>query len=331
MGATDELRRRLEALNRGPLKASGEAASAAAEQLRRELRKRRRRSEAAGADAPPGGCAREPPQRRAAEPIVYPRDLPRSALPAVPPVSAGPFVSLEDALGDSGALAADGSGVYVVERRADGDEGRRLAEALRSAVASRDSGLRAQLRHIGFEGPLDAGEVVLFDLETTGLSCCPLFLAGTMAWRGGVLVSRQYFARDYSQEAGVVRLFQEAAAGGKLLVSFNGKTFDAPFLRARAAANGVAFRLDHAHLDLLHAARRIWKGALPDCRLQTLERHICGRLRAGDIPGHLIPDAYHAFVHTGNATQMVSVLEHNYLDLVTMADLMVRLPRWRSR
>jgi uncharacterized protein YprB with RNaseH-like and TPR domain len=109
-------------------------------------------------------------------------------------------------------------------------------------------------------------------------------------------------------------------------VSFNGKSFDQPYVRTRAAANGVPYRLALDHLDLVHAARRIWKRTLPDCRLQTLERCICGRAREEDIPGHLIPDAYHTYVRTGNGAEMIDVLRHNFLDLVTMADLIIRLP-----
>ncbi len=322
MDKIDELRKRLDALGRA------RRADAEREDLRRGLRKRRSGAGEATEARPAEG--RRPP----VGPIVFQRDLPRREPPRPQALGpAGPFVSLDDALAESGALAADGSGVVIVDRRADGDEGLSLAEALRAAVASRDSGLWRQLGHIGFEAALRPEDLVLFDLETTGLTSTPLFLIGAMVFDGGALVSRQLFARDYSKEAAVVERFIAMAGGRKLLVSFNGRSFDLPYVATRAAANGLACRFEQPHLDLLHAARRVWgpragRGAagVPDCRLQTLERHICGRLRAGDIPGHLIPEAYHEFVRTGNACRMVSVLEHNYLDLLTMADLIARLP-----
>ena len=107
---------------------------------------------------------------------------------------------------------------------------------------------------------------------------------------------------------------------------FNGKTFDLPYVRIRSAATGLAFTVDAAHFDLLHVCRRIWKDAVPDCKLQTLESCICGRFREDDISGCQIPDAYHAYVHTGSAAQMARCIKHNMLDLMTMADLMTRLP-----
>ena len=80
-------------------------------------------------------------------------------------------------------------------------------------------------------------------------------------------------------------------------------------------------------MDLLHEARRIYKKDLPNCKLQTLERHICGRERDDDIPGSEIPAAYNEFVRTGNAHKIRSILMHNLYDIFTMADLMCRM--WR--
>ena len=164
------------------------------------------------------------------------------------------------------------------------------------------------------------------DLESTGLAGTPLFMIGVMTWEDGGLVVRQYFARDYSEERAVIGLFLAMLKGKELLVSFNGKSFDVPYVRVRAAATGLRLESAPAHLDLLHASRRAWKHVLPNCKLQTLEARICGRVRHGDIPGADIPDAYHTFVRTTNAYQMVRVLEHNRLDLITLADLLVRLP-----
>jgi hypothetical protein len=81
------------------------------------------------------------------------------------------------------------------------------------------------------------------------------------------------------------------------------------------------------HVDLLHHSRRRWRRQLPDCRLQTLERHICGRGRTGDIAGAQIPAAYQEFVRTGFDRDMDAILLHNAIDLVTLLDLAMRLAR----
>ncbi|NSW55804.1 MAG: ribonuclease H-like domain-containing protein [Armatimonadetes bacterium] len=175
---------------------------------------------------------------------------------------------------------------------------------------------------------LSAEEVLFVDLETTGLQNSPLFLIGVMSWAGHGLQVRQYFARDYTEEPAAIQLFLSELERCRLMVSFNGRSFDWPYLRMRAAATLVGNPQEPAHLDLLLEARRVWRPSVPDCRLQTLEEHICGRPpRVGDIPGADIPRAYHDFVDTGDARQMAAVLEHNFLDLVTLAELLVRLPR----
>ena len=319
MSNLDDLRKRLEALNREPLEPrQADDASSAEEDLRRRLDKGRRAEESAAPDTPG-----TPP------PIVFQRDLPRRESDRVgSPARPGAHVTLEEAVEGSLVRSPDGSTVYVVERRLAGPDGQweTLCASFAQSVTCRDSGLWAQLDHVGVVGDFTPEDLVFLDLETTGLGCSPLFLIGTMVWDGSGLVTRQYFARDYSQERGVVALFLQRVAARKLLVSFNGKSFDQPYVRTRAAANRIPCRFDLAHFDLLHAARRLWKGRLPDCRLQTLERYVCRRSRHDDLPGHLIPDAYHAYVRTGNAAQMVDVLKHNFLDLVTMADLIARMP-----
>ena len=331
MATSDESRqKRLDALNRGPLEHK-ESPSELAD-LRRRLRKSRKDEQDTPADTtrPPAADAQPGLRPGGCEPIILRRDLPAARKTPVesyaPP--AGPHVELDKAVAGEDITTPDGRRVFFVQREvADGfDESATLCKSLAAALADRSSGLWAQLRHIGIEGEVKPEDLIFFDLETTGLSSSPLFLIGAMVWQDGRLVSHQFFARDYSQEAGVVQLFGALAGERKLLVSFNGKSFDAPFVLTRAAANGVSCRLDHAHLDLLHAARRAWRTRLPDCRLQTLECYICGRTRTDDIPGHMIPDAYHAYVRTGNACQMAGVLEHNFLDMVTLADLMTRLP-----
>jgi uncharacterized protein YprB with RNaseH-like and TPR domain len=79
------------------------------------------------------------------------------------------------------------------------------------------------------------------------------------------------------------------------------------------------------HIDVLHHARRRWRRQLPNCRLQTLEWHVCRRRREADIPGHRIPAVYADYVRTGFERDMDTVLYHNALDLVTVFDLALRL------
>jgi uncharacterized protein YprB with RNaseH-like and TPR domain len=163
---------------------------------------------------------------------------------------------------------------------------------------------------------------LFLDLETCGLASSTVFLAGTMHWNGSDFVLRQYFARHYGEEAALLAALSEGTRGFEFLVTFNGKSYDAPFLKGRALVNRIALRLPPRHLDLLHAARRRWRGALPDCRLQTLEAHVCRRRRSGDVPGEEVPGIYHDYVRHGDPYRLIPVFHHNLLDVITMAEIL---------
>ncbi len=165
---------------------------------------------------------------------------------------------------------------------------------------------------------------LFLDLETCGFAGSSIFLAGTIHWQDAELWLSQFWARSYAEEAALLHALAVLLHTHALLVTFNGKSFDWPQIRDRtilfrgSADSGLP---ELPHLDLLHVCRRRWKHALPDCKLQTLERWICGRLRSGDLPGHEIPDAYHAYVRTGDTSQVDAILHHNALDLITLLQL----------
>jgi uncharacterized protein YprB with RNaseH-like and TPR domain len=183
---------------------------------------------------------------------------------------------------------------------------------------------RAYRALVGSEGTPDSGFAFL-DLETTGLSATPLFLAGMLLERGGSLKAVQLLARDYSEERCLIDILDGLLGESRICVTFNGKSFDLPYLRERAKYHRLPLQARPEHFDLLHHARRRWKHDLPDCRLLTLEWYILGRRRMGDIGGWEVPCIYHEFVHTKDATRLKGVLRHNLMDVLAMAELLVSL------
>ncbi len=177
----------------------------------------------------------------------------------------------------------------------------------------------AALSHRGLSRAL------FLDLETGGFASSPVFLAGTMHWNGFDFVMRQYFARHYGEEATLLGALHEAAKDFDFLVTFNGKSYDTPFLVSRAHVHGVTLRLPPYHLDLLHPARRRWKRLLRDCRLQTLESQVCRRRRYGDVPSDEVPALYHDYVRRGDPYRLIPVFHHNLLDVITMGEVLSAL------
>lgn len=174
-------------------------------------------------------------------------------------------------------------------------------------------------------GRCDPSEIVFLDIETTGLSDTPLFLVGLMECTRECFVLRQYFARNFSEEPGVIAATSKQLERAGVLLTFNGMSFDLPYIQRRATATGVRFITPAIHIDLLHKARRCYSGELPNCRLQTLENMVCGRCREDDIPSAEVPSAYLEYLQTGKVNKIVQVLRHNLYDLITMADLVTRM------
>ena len=311
------MRSDLEALNRRP----SPRKRAPEDEVRRAIRKQKR---------PEKRVTGPEPEKRisAPEPIIYQRNLPRSdPSPSASTGGGGSKVALEEAVDGQEVHAVLGK-AFMISTRIDELEGaERFSRTFSEKMSAEESPLCRRIASVCDPEALALHDILFLDIETTGLGNSPLFLIGTMTWETDGFEVQQYLARDYAEEAAVISFFVATCTPRKLLVTFNGKSFDFPFIRTRAVVNGISFPAEPAHFDLLHECRRIWRDVLPDCKLQTLEKYVCHRVRHGDIPGSQIPEAYHAYVRSENARQIVEILRHNMLDLMTMADLMTRFPK----
>ena len=199
-------------------------------------------------------------------------------------------------------------------------------------------------------GRADPDRVVFVDLETTGLSggagTCA-FLVGCGHFVDAGFQTRQFFLPGLSQEPALLDQVFSYVRQAASVVTFNGKSFDVPMLENRWAFHRMRATLDDMHhLDMLHPARRLWRrpptrearsaavGTMPrhdgsreSCSLQTLERLLLGVVREGDPGGWEIPSLYFHYVRSGDAERLEPVLEHNRLDLISLAGLTARAIR----
>ncbi len=171
----------------------------------------------------------------------------------------------------------------------------------------------------------EAEAAALIDTETAGLHGRPLFMIGLARCEGDEMVLTQYFARTYAEERALLSQLGSLLPELTLLISFNGKAFDWPFVRDRMAYHRLGCEPSFAHVDLLHPSRRRWRSHLPNCKLRTLEQYLSGRYRSDDIPGEEIPQRYHDFVRTQDARLIAPIFHHNRMDLIAMMELLVAL------
>jgi uncharacterized protein YprB with RNaseH-like and TPR domain len=177
---------------------------------------------------------------------------------------------------------------------------------------------------------------VLLDLETTGL----LGQAGALvcvvgaAWHVAadrVRVEQWSLHRASAEAAMLADL--DAALGQQVgprsaFVTFNGSSFDLPLLRRRMVRYGLYAPTEDPlrapHVDLLPAARRLWRDRGPDCRLGTLElRHL--RLeREGDVSGAAVVELLWRWLEAPDAAaadDLAKVQRHNRIDVLSLAAL----------
>jgi uncharacterized protein YprB with RNaseH-like and TPR domain len=205
--------------------------------------------------------------------------------------------------------------------------GTKLSDGL-YAVEQRQSCLGARDLHLPWsdEGAIPRERFVCFDTETTGLAGgvgTKAFMIGATQWCGAELVTRQFYLTALAGEAAMLDAFASALPADAILVSYNGRSYDAPLLKGRYRMHRQQHPFDaRTHLDLLHPTRRAYRGRWENCRLITIERNLLGIDRGDDLPGAQAPAAWLAYLRGYESRSLGRVLDHNRSDLVTLATLL---------
>lgn len=175
----------------------------------------------------------------------------------------------------------------------------------------------------------DPTQWLFLDTETTGLAggtgTYP-FLVGIAWWDAGGLEVEQFFMREQSEEHSLLVALAERIAERRVLVTFNGKSFDWPLLETRfRMTRTIKIPMPRAHIDFLHPARNLWRLRLGSVRLQDLEKHVLGWNRGIDVISELIPSIYFDFLRGGSPDPLVPIFHHNQMDLRGLAGLASRV------
>lgn len=177
----------------------------------------------------------------------------------------------------------------------------------------------------------NARDLVFFDIETTGLggAGATVFMAAVACVEGPELVLRQFVSPSPADEAALLDAVVRTLAlhAGPVLVSYNGISFDAPFIDERATLHRRRAGLQSArHLDLLHVVRRGYRGLLPSYRLATVEAELLRVTRpAREVGGAEVPAWYFRFLRSGSMRFLDPLLDHNAVDVLSLAALVAHL------
>jgi uncharacterized protein YprB with RNaseH-like and TPR domain len=173
-------------------------------------------------------------------------------------------------------------------------------------------------------------DLLFFDLETTGLSGG----AGTVAFLAALgffvpskkescykLQIDQYLLLDYPGEPEFLEtIIPILNDDKKIIVTYNGKSFDTKLFRTRCLMNGMKPPV-YEEADLLHPARRLWKNILQNCSQAEIETSILGLDRTGDISGAFAPQIWFDYLNSQNPAELLKMCDHNTKDIEGLASI----------
>lgn len=261
------------------------------------------------------------------------RELTYEPCPEIPSLSGAAL--LESVAARAGARifeSAYGPAV-VIERKYEADERHGTMHVAECDVTARHG---FWLLHGTAEADVGGGRTVFLDLETTGLSggagTCA-FLVGCGFFEDQAFVTRQFFLPAFSAERALLATLADWLAQTRAIVTYNGRSFDLPLIETRWQFHRMPPPLaETPHLDMLHPARRLWRGRTRQftvddpqcCRLVSLERALFGFTRWNDVAGWEIPSRYFDYLRSANVDRLDPVFEHNRLDLLSLAAVTAR-------
>ena len=177
-------------------------------------------------------------------------------------------------------------------------------------------------------------QLLHFDTETTGLAGgtgTRAFMIGAADWREGRLRVRQLYMTTMGAETSMLREFAGWIASDTVLVSYNGKSYDAPLLATRYRLARMTNPLAGlVHVDLLHPMRRRYRQVWENCRMQTAERRLLRIVREDDLPGSEAPRAWLDYLRGGSSTNLARVATHNLQDVRSLSALLVAAHGWAA-
>jgi uncharacterized protein YprB with RNaseH-like and TPR domain len=177
-------------------------------------------------------------------------------------------------------------------------------------------------------------QLLHFDTETTGLAGgtgTRAFMIGAADWHDGGLRVRQLYLTTMGAETAMLQTFAAWVSSETVLVSYNGKSYDAPLLATRyrlaRLPNPIAGLM---HVDLLHPMRRRFRQVWENCKMQTAERNLLRIVREDDLPGSEAPQAWLTYLRGGSSENLIRVAEHNLQDVRSLSGLLVQAHGWAA-
>ena len=184
-------------------------------------------------------------------------------------------------------------------------------------------------------------ELLFLDIETLDLYDSPIIMFGYGYFKKSSFYIHILFAREVNEEIAICEhLKNEILPKFKCFVTYNGKSFDIPYLANRfmyyfdfnpmISDNDTpyeSFNTVYHHIDLYHNCRRKFKGLFYNYTLTDIEKYLLNMNRNNDIPSNLMGFCYRNYLK--DPSRYIGLirecLEHNYYDVYSMPLILHKL------
>ena len=165
----------------------------------------------------------------------------------------------------------------------------------------------------------------VLDIETTGLNPSRnRFILGGI-YNNREKIVHQIFAQNRSEEKKALELYLDEICRTDVVITYNGKHFDMPFIYRRMAENGITagrplpYNLD---LYLVLNGHSPVKKFVPNLKQKTVENYMgLWQTRNDEISGGESVDLYNIYEKTGEASLERKILLHNSDDVQQLTRL----------
>ncbi|RJQ15833.1 hypothetical protein C4573_06805 [Candidatus Woesearchaeota archaeon] len=172
-------------------------------------------------------------------------------------------------------------------------------------------------------GKVFAPHHLLLDIETSGSSSREgmISMIGLGYAVGDTMIVHIQHARTPFEEEDLLKTYDALARSGQFthVVTFNGRSFDIPFINKRLLAHFINPNYALEHLDLYPLFRQYAKQhQYPNARLQTFEKGVLGASRHKDLPSKDVPEVLTNVMFGVGDHRLQKVVLHNQYDIVTL-------------
>lgn len=166
--------------------------------------------------------------------------------------------------------------------------------------------------------------MIYFDIETTGFSrkYCMVYMIGCMYFVNGEPIYTQWVAENANDEANVLMAFHKFIQNYKIIIHFNGNTFDMPFLKERGEKYNMNFDFDSFEsIDIYKTVKKYSDLLKLENNKQKTYEDFLGIKRNDPFSGGDLIEVYKEFMRTHDEMLVFPLLLHNKEDVWYMGTL----------